>query len=130
MQQFNTSDAFSNFFTLEDTVTIYDKVMTLWRRYVDVLSIDARMIRYEDLLDDLEPSVHRLLSLVGVEWDPDVLDFTRHAKSRGRIATNSYHQVTEPLYQRAKYRWRRYEKHFAPFMETLKPHIAYFGYGE
>jgi Tfp pilus assembly protein PilF len=130
MQQFNTSDAFSNFFTLEDTVAIYDKVMTLWRRYVDVLSIDARMIRYEDLVDDFEPSVRRLLSLAGVAWDPGVVDFTDHAKSRGRIATNSYHQVTEPLYQRAKYRWHRYRKHFVPFMDTLRPHIVYLGYEE
>ncbi len=130
MQQFNTSDAFANFFTLEDTVRIYDKVMTLWRRYVDVLSIDARLIRYEDLLDNFEPSVRRLLNLAGVEWDPDVVEFTHHAKNRGRIATNSYHQVTEPLYQRAKYRWHRYKKHFMPFMDTLRPHIAYFGYEE
>jgi hypothetical protein len=36
--------------------------------------------------------------------------------------------VSEPIYQRARYRWRRYAKYFEPLMHLLEPHIEYFGY--
>ncbi|TDJ12368.1 MAG: sulfotransferase family protein [Gammaproteobacteria bacterium] len=128
MQQFNSNDAFANFFSLEDTVNIYDKVMRLWRTYVGRLDLNIHMLRYEDLVGDLEHEAKKLLRFLGVDWQPGVLDFNEKAKQRGRIATNSYHQVTEPLYQRAVGRWLSYADKLEPFMAILEPHIHYFGY--
>ncbi|MCH9026216.1 MAG: tetratricopeptide repeat protein [Proteobacteria bacterium] len=128
MQQFNSNDAFANFFSLEDTVNIYDKVMRLWQTYVGRLALNVHMVRYEDLVGDLEQQARNLLRFLGVAWRPEVLAFNEKAKQRGRIATNSYHQVTEPLYQRAVGRWLSYADKLEPFMAILEPHIHYFGY--
>ncbi len=78
--------------------------------------------------EDLEGEARSLLAFLNVPWDPAVLDFTRTAGARGRINTNSYHQVTEALYRRARNRWRRYRRFLEPALELLGPHIEIFGY--
>ncbi len=130
MQQFNANDAFANFFTLADTVRVYDKVMRLWQLYERTLPLAVHRVRYEDLVTDLEGESRRLMAFLGKPWHPGVLDYRKRARERGRIATNSYHQVTEPLYTRAVGRWRRYAKQLGPHLEALRPHMRYFGYPE
>ncbi len=39
-------------------------------------------------------------------------------------------RLAERIYDRATYRWKRYEKYLAPVMDKLAPHVEYFGYGE
>jgi tetratricopeptide (TPR) repeat protein len=128
MQHYMVTDAFANFFTLANSATIYDKVMSLWQLYLEKLPVGHHIVRYEDLIGDLEGVSRGVLDFLGVEWDPAVLDYAARAKSRGRINTNSYHQVTETLYTRSRDRWRAYAPHFEPLMDRLGPHIDYFGY--
>ncbi|MBN2476190.1 MAG: tetratricopeptide repeat protein [Pirellulales bacterium] len=127
MQNFGMHSGTVNFFTLENTAAFYDEVMRLWQHYVRVLPIDYHMIRYEDLLDDFEGETRRLLDYLGVGWDESVYRHTEHAKTRN-VRTASYHQVVEPLYRRARYRWQRYAKQLAPVMDVLRPYIEYYGY--
>ena len=128
MQQFNSNDAFANFFSLEDTVNLYDKVMRLWQTYVGRLDLNVHMLRYEDLVGDPEREARNLTRFLGIDWRPEVLALNENAKQRGRLASNSYHQVTGPIYQRAVDRWLSYADKFEPFMAILEPHIHYFGY--
>jgi len=128
MQHYTVSDAFANFYSLEDAARIYDKVMSLWRLYEERLPLVAHTVRYEDLITDLERVSRDVLGFLGVDWDPAVLDYAQRAKQRGRINTNSYHQVTETLYTRSQDRWRSYGEHFEPLMDRLGPHIDRFGY--
>ena len=95
---------------------------------MSVLKLDCHVIRYEQLVDDLEGETRRLFRFLGVPWDEAALDYARRARERGRIWTNSYHQVAEPIYRRARYRWLRYRRYFEPHLERLAPHIRYFGY--
>jgi len=57
-----------------------------------------------------------------------VADFVAHARQRGKILTPSYHQVTQEIYQSAKYRWQRYRDQFTDVKETLAPFVTEFGY--
>ena len=66
----------------------------------------------------------------GLEWDDRVLGYAEHASRRGTIRTPSYHQVAEPIYRRARYRWKRYAGHLAAVIDPLKPYIDSFGYSE
>lgn len=129
MQNFIVNEAMSIFFTLEDAANLYEKVMKQWQHIVNVLPLDYHRIRYEDLVADFEGQARALLDFLGVGWDDAVLKFDEHAKKR-MINTPSYHQVTQPIYQHAKYRWKRYAKEFEPLMATLNPFIEYFGYSE
>ncbi|MBT7951580.1 MAG: tetratricopeptide repeat protein [Gammaproteobacteria bacterium] len=128
MQHYKINAAMKNFFTLEDTATLYDSVMGLWQKYVDLLPLNYLEFKYELLVDNAEQEVKHLLNFLGAEWDPSLLDYTNHAKKRGAINTPSYSQVTQPIYQNAKYRWQRYEKDLLPIMNKLESHIDYFGY--
>jgi len=130
MQDFKIDHTKANFFfSVEETSLLYAKVMSLWRRYVRVLPHPHHVVRYEDLVDDFEGEMRRLLEFVNVEWDDAVLGYADHARGRGRISTPSYGQVTEPIYRRARYRWRRYAEQLEPVMGRLRPYIEYFGYG-
>lgn len=128
MQDFGANDAMAGFTSLESIADIYARIMESWREYRDRLPLHWQRIRYEDLVADFEPEARRLLDFLGMEWDDAVLDHTRHAQARGLINTPSYHQVTQPIYQHARYRWKRYEQDFAPVLATLQPYIEHFGY--
>ncbi len=128
MQSFGINEAMASFFTLESTAALYVKVMGLWLECARKLPINYHMVRYEDLVSNFEHETRRLLDFLEVGWDDAVLQHTEHARERGKINTPSYHQVTQPIYQHAKYRWKRYARQLEPVMETLQPFIEYFGY--
>lgn len=130
MQNFFINEAMASFFTLESTAQVYGGVMRTWLEAVAKLPLDYHRIRYEDLVADFEGETRALLEFLGVGWDDHVLGHTEHAMKRGTISTPSYHQVTQPIYQHAKYRWKRYAKQFEPVMPALQPFIDYFGYGD
>ena len=129
MQRFEQNAAMIHFLTLEDTARLYDKVMNLWRQYLRVLPHRCHLVRYESLVEDFETETRRLLDFIGVPWDDAVRRYDKHAVRNRSINTPSYCQVSEPIYRRARYRWRRYAEQLEPIMEVLKPHIEYFGYG-
>lgn len=128
MQNFRANEAMANFCTPEDAAVFYDRVMTLWRRSAELMPLQVHAIRYEDLVDDFDGQVTRLLDFLDLPWEEGVRDY-RDTSRRGRtINTPSYHQVAEPIYRRAVARWRRYEPHLQPVMPRLAPWIGYFGY--
>ncbi|MFC6214615.1 tetratricopeptide repeat-containing sulfotransferase family protein, partial [Fodinicurvata halophila] len=130
MQNFDLNDAMANFVTLEETGRFYAEVMGLYRRYRQVLPLDVHALRYEDLIDDFDGVVGSLLDFLDLDWDEKVRDFAETARQRQRIDTPSYSQVTEGLYDRARYRWERYRNHLNPVIEQVRPFLTDFGYPE
>ena len=128
MQSFALNIAMANLCSLEDTVRLYAKVMTLWRQYTRVLCVPHVVVKYEDLVDDFEHEVRRLLEFIGVEWDESILTYNQAQPSDAIVRTLSYHQVSQPIYRSARYRWRRYERYIEPIRPILQPHIREFGY--
>jgi tetratricopeptide (TPR) repeat protein len=127
MQSFGQNDAMAGFVSLESIATIYVQVMSAWEEFDATLPIEKHIVRYEDLIVDVEASSRRLFDFLRVGWDDAVLGHTEHARTRV-IKTPSYHQVSQPIYQTAKYRWRRYENAFAPVLPQLSPFIQRYGY--
>jgi len=128
MQLFKINDAMANFLNIYDTSFCYNQVMGLALRYLDTLPLRVHRIRYEDLVDDFTTTASELLSFLGADWDEKVTRYYEHAQSRGMIATPSYHQVTEPIYQRAKFRFKHYATVFADCHDLLQPYITRFDY--
>ncbi|MHB8346890.1 MAG: tetratricopeptide repeat-containing sulfotransferase family protein [Acidiferrobacterales bacterium] len=129
MQNFAINNAMTVFQSLPDTVALYARIMGLWKQCIQVLPIDYHRIRYEDLVADFQGESRRLLDYLGVEWDDAIRNYTEHAKTR-TVNTASYHQVTQPIFQHARYRWKRYARHLDPYLPALTPYIDYFGYTE
>jgi tetratricopeptide (TPR) repeat protein len=128
MQNFVVNSSMANFFSLEDAARLYAKVMRLWQNSTKLLPLDYHIVRYEDLVGDFEAETRRMLKFLGLDWDPAVEDHAQHAKRRGKILTPSYHQVTQPIYQRAIYRWQRYQDKFGGVKAILEPFVRHFGY--
>ncbi|MEM7172847.1 MAG: sulfotransferase [Pseudomonadota bacterium] len=128
MQHFFLNDAMANFTNLDDSVDLYVEVMGLLQRYRDRLPLHVHEIRYEDVVDNFEGTIASLLTFLNLDWEDQVRDFSSHAKNRKHINTPSYSQVSEPLYNRAKFRWLAYRQHLAPQLPKLAPFIDSFGY--
>ncbi len=128
MQNFRPNPAMANFFSIERGAKTYDRAMGLWAQYEAHLKPAAHVIRYENVVTDFDAEIGALLTFLGLGWEDGVRDFVDRARSRGKIHTPSYAQVTENLYTRARYRWRRYEEQMLPAMDDLTPWIEYFGY--
>lgn len=128
MQNFAVNEGMASFFSLEDTVRTYAAVMGAWRKYESLLPLDSHRLRYEDLIANVEGETRRLLGFLGLPWNDAVLRHTEHARRKEAINTPSYHQVRQPIYQSAKFRWQRYREAFEPVMPVLQPFIEHFGY--
>jgi len=94
----------------------YDALMEHWRH---VLPAEFLLeVQYEDLVDDAQTWIARMLDHCGLEWDDACLEF--HSSKRA-VRTASSQQVRQPLYRRAIGRWRAYGDHLQPLLESLGP---------
>jgi len=116
---------FNQAFDVKTCATHYVRVDELVQHYRQQLDLNYLEIRYEDLVEDQEPNVRRLLDFVGVDFDPRCLSF--HDNQR-YARTASYAQVTEKLYDSSVHRYRQYRKHLDEAVAILKPSLERLGY--
>jgi hypothetical protein len=102
--------------------------MALWRQFRELLPLQVHVVKYESLVQSPEQELRAILDFLDLPWAAELGDHTAHALKRGRIPTPSYLQVSQPLYQSARDRWRRYDKYLRPFLPQLQPFIDAFGY--
>lgn len=128
MTAFRLNDAMASFLDLETAAEYYDLSFSHWQNCTSLMPVAVHAIRYEDVVDDSEAELRRLLAYLGLEWQPSVIDHVQTARARGLITTASYAQVTERLYRRASGRWERYRSHLEPVLPVLAPWAGKFGY--
>ena len=90
-----------------------DRLMAHWR---DALDLPVLEVSYEDLIDDFERNVRRMLEFVGLDWDDRCL---RYWETGRAVMTMSYDQVRRPIYRSSLNRHERYTKHLGPLREAL-----------
>jgi tetratricopeptide (TPR) repeat protein len=80
----------------------YERLMAHWKRLYpnDIFDVD-----YDSLVAEPRPAVEALLSVLGLEWEDSLLDFSER---KGPVKTASVWQVREPLHARSSGRWRNY----------------------
>ncbi len=128
MQNFLLNNAMTNFLNLEDSAKLYNQVMILWELYNNKLKINFHMIRYEDLIENFETEVKKLLNYLGVDWSNKVTEFYKTSKKRGMLNTPSYNQVSQPLYTKSIGRWKNYQDQFQDISPILDKWIQKFSY--
>lgn len=100
-----------------------------WDRFVAWRKPRLAEVRYEALIDNLRSEIRPVMSLLGLEWEDGQERFYETARARGRISTPSANQVTQPLYTRARDRWRNYAKALSgPECEPLHARARAWGY--
>lgn len=88
----------------------FERIVAFWKDRVPV-----HEIVYEELIADPEAQARALLEALGLEWQPDCLNFHRRS---GAVKTLSIAQVRQPIYSSSSGAWRRYETEMQPFIET------------
>jgi tetratricopeptide (TPR) repeat protein len=91
----------------------YERLMAHWR---DVLPLNIREVRYEDMVTGLELQARGLVEFTSLPWDNSCLSF--HQSERA-VQTPSRWQVRKPIYGSSVARWRRYERYLAPLTRAF-----------
>ena len=117
MQSFTPNDAMSNMLSINDASNLYDQTMKLFKIYERILDLKLHIVKYEDVINNFEPTIKNLLKFLQVEWTDNLREFYKSAENKRIISTPSYDQVNKPLYNQSIGRWKNYED---KFVETSK----------
>jgi tetratricopeptide (TPR) repeat protein len=112
-------------YALESAARHYVLVMDLVAHYRSELSLRYLPVRYEDMVEDQEASIRRVLDFIGEDFDQGCLAFH---ENRRYARTASYAQVSEKLYDRSRYRYKNYLARLEPVIPILQPTIDRLGY--
>lgn len=112
-------------FALETIARHYALVMDLVHHYRAQMALRYLPVRYEDMVEDMSGSVRRMLDFVGETFDERCVNFQNN---RRLPHTPSYAQVKQKLYDRSRFRYRRYQKQLEPVIPILRPAMDRLGY--
>lgn len=70
-------------------------------------------INYEDVVENTEAMARQMLDYIGVNWEPQVLNFSELERP---VKTASVWQVRQPIYKTSAAKWLRYQEHLAPLI--------------
>jgi tetratricopeptide (TPR) repeat protein len=104
----------------QEFVYSIDDIARYYRTYLELMehwnaALPGRVLRvhHEDVVDDLEGSVRRILDYCELPFEPACLEFHRTERS---VRTASSEQVRQPIYREGLDQWRNYE----PWLGSLK----------
>ena len=107
-------------YSLEDVGTYYRDYMSLMDHWDKVLPGWILRVQHEDVVDDLEGQVRRLLEFCGLPFEDACVEFHRNERA---VRTASSEQVRQPIYRSSLAQWRHYEDHLEPLKRALNPVI-------
>jgi tetratricopeptide (TPR) repeat protein len=103
-------------YSIPDIARYYRTYLDLMQHWGQVLPGWVLQVSYEDVVEDLEGNVRRILEFCGLEFEPACLDFHRTERS---IPTPSSEQVRQPLFRAGLLQWRNYEPWLRPLEDAL-----------
>ena len=103
---------------LEDVGRYYRDYVDLMRHWDDVLPGRVLRVQYEDVVEDLETQVRRLLDHCGLPFEPACIRF--HETERA-VRTASSEQVRQPIFQGGLDQWQNYEAYLGLLKAALGP---------
>ena len=93
----------------------YRRMMDHWD---EVLPGWILRVQYEDVVNDLERQVRRILDYCELPWEDACLNYFESDRD---VHTASSEQVREPIYKDAIGYWKNYESHLNELVEVLAP---------
>ncbi len=105
-----------------------DDITRYYRMYVELMAHwDAALpgrilrVRHEDVVQDLETNVRRILEFCGLPFETGCLEFHKTPRT---VHSASSEQVRRPINREGVDQWRRYEPWLGPFKQALGPLAA------
>lgn len=100
-----------------------ESIGAYYRAYVDLMNHWARVlpgrvlrVQHEDVVDDLETQVRRILGHCGLPFEQSCVDFH---KTERAVRTPSSEQVRQPIYKSSLQQWENYTAYLEPLVNSL-----------
>jgi tetratricopeptide (TPR) repeat protein len=103
-------------YSLDDIGRYYRCYVTLMEHWNSVLPGKILRVQHEELLQDFEGEVRRILDFVGLEFEPACLEFYKTERS---VRTASSEQVRQPITKELTEQWRHFELWLGPLKRAL-----------
>jgi tetratricopeptide (TPR) repeat protein len=94
----------------------------LMRHWQQVFPGEILEINYEDVVENTEAMARRMLDYIGVDWEPQVLNFSELERP---VKTASVWQVRQPIYKTSTAKWMRYQEFLAPLIAGTNRKMAW-----
>ena len=103
-------------YSIEDIARYYRTYLELMRHWDAVLPGRILRVWHEDVVEDLEGNVRRILGFCGLEFEPTCVEFYKTERS---VSTASSEQVRRPIFLGGLFQWRNYEPWLGPLKDKL-----------
>ena len=101
---------------LEELGTYYRDYVRLMAHWDDVLPGKVLRVQHEDVIDDLEGQVHRILEYLNLPFEEQCISFHENRRS---VRTASSEQVRKPINTDGVGKWKAYAKDLQPLAQSL-----------
>jgi tetratricopeptide (TPR) repeat protein len=106
-------------YSVEDITRYYKMYVDLMAHWDWALPGKILRIQHEDIVEDLEANVRRILEFCNLEFEPACVEF--HKTDR-RVHTASSEQVRQPINRDGVDQWRNFDPWLGPFKAALAAH--------
>src|SRR3974390_1016316 len=103
-------------YSIEDIARYYRTYFDLMRHWDEVLPGRVLRVWYEDVVEDLEGNVRRILEFCGLGFEPAWVEFHKTERS---VRTASSEQVRQPIFRDGLFQWRNYERWLGPLKDRV-----------
>lgn len=108
-------------YSLEDIGRYYRDYVALMAHWNAVYPGRILQVDYEQVVDDLEGQVRRMLDYLDLPFDEACVEFHRTRRS---VRTASSEQVRQPIYRAGVEQWKHFEPWLDPLKAALGPDLA------
>ncbi|HEX8624270.1 MAG TPA: sulfotransferase [Allosphingosinicella sp.] len=105
-------------YSLEDVGHYYRDYVELLRHFDEVLPGRIHRVFHEQLVEDVEGEIRRMLDYLGLPFEEACLRFYENDRA---VRTPSSEQVRRPINREGVERWKAYEPWLDPLKEALGP---------
>lgn len=103
-------------YSIPDIARYYRTYLDLMTHWDEVLPDRVLRVHHEDVVEDLESLVRRILAYCGLDFEQSCVDFYRTKRS---VRTPSAEQVRQPIYRDGLDQWRHFEQWLTPLRDEL-----------
>src|SRR6202011_3133249 len=103
-------------YSIADIARYYRTYLELMQHWDQVLPGKVLRVCHEDVVEDLEGNVRRILDFCGLDFEPACVEFYRTERS---VRTASSEQVRQPIFREGLDQWRNYEPWLGPLKDAL-----------
>jgi len=118
-QLFGQGKVFS--YVLQELGDYYLQYLRIMQHWDEILPGKVLRVQYEDLIENTEAEIGRMLSFCGLEFEENCLNY--HQTDR-IVTTASSEQVRQPMHKSAIGFWKNYQSHLDGLIEVLRPALS------